>query len=112
MSTIGPIVRGDTRTIAITLASASAWTGGAAVWFTAVSGNGLFTIAKTLAGGGITYPGSGVVGTVTILPADTDSFPDGKTTLYWDVQHVKGGVVTTIDSGTMIVLADITRAVV
>jgi hypothetical protein len=51
--------------------------------------------------------------TTTVVPANTESLPTGYAhTLVWDVKVKDGsGIETTVDSGTLTVLADVTQAV-
>lgn len=69
-------------------------------------------IRKTTGGGGIAITDAAHgVGTITFAPADTISI-EGKQglTLFWDLQSkTVAGLVTTLDSGTMVIKAGVTR---
>lgn len=67
------------------------------------------TDQATSAGGEVT--GSGTAGNVLIRASRTTTWPTGR--LYWDLQGIISGSpnrVYTIDSGTITIVADITRA--
>lgn len=99
--------------------SASGLTGYAA-WFTAkrdaADPDSAAVFQKTIAGGGIAISTVGNASTpgvltTTVLPADTETLPAGyAVALVYDVK-VKdtSGVETTVDSGTLTVLADVTQ---
>ena len=50
--------------------------------------------------------------TVTLLPVATDSTADAGVTLLYDIQMVEsGGAVTTLESGSLAIAADVTREI-
>jgi hypothetical protein len=66
------------------------------------------TDQATSAGGEVT--GSGAAGNVLIPASRTTAWPSGR--LYWDLQGIVTGTpnrVYTIDKGTIVIVADITR---
>lgn len=100
--------------------SASGLTGYSA-WFTAKRDasdpDTAAVFQKTIAGGGMAISTQGNASTpgvltTTVLPADTEPLPAGYAVqLVYDVK-VKdtSGIETTVDSGTLTVLADVTQA--
>src|SRR5579859_4647001 len=117
------LTRGDTGifTTSISNLSASGLTGYSA-WFTAKrdpsDADTGAVFQKTITSGGIQITTAGNATTpgfltTTVVPADTDTLPAGYAVLLvYDVKVKDGsGVETTVDSGTILVSADVTNAV-
>ena len=112
------ITRGDTRTLDVTCFQPDGVTAlditGFDLWWTAKRTTGdpdPGVMQKTTATGGIAVTGAASgLATVTIDPADTSALP-GVTQLVWDLQaRDPAGRIHTLASGTLTVLADVTRA--
>lgn len=113
------IFRGDTRRFAITVTRGGVAEdlAGASLWFTAKpsvedADNGTDVIQKSI-GAGITVTDEpGGLATVEILPADTEDYTQRvDRTLVYDVQlETASGDIETIDTGTLVVKPDVTRA--
>lgn len=118
--TILAATRGDNETYQLTILDAA----GAAmditsvleIWFTAKSSlddaDADAVIAKTKTGGGITIiDGPTGRADVALLPADTAGLAARRLELHWDCQvKAASGAITTVDSGTLVVSPDVTRA--
>lgn len=116
------LTRGDDRTLELTIVDKE----GAAVnltdtylWFTAkVSLNDSddeAVIFKTTGGGGITITdASGGLAEITLAPIDTINIPGRQSlTLFWDLQSKSSSdKITTLDGGTMVIKAGVTRTYV
>ena len=117
------MTRGDTSLFTTTISPlGSSGLTGYSAWFTAkrdaADPDTSAVFQKTILSGGIaittvgnaTTPG---VLTSTVNPADTETLPTGySVTLVYDVKIKDGsGVETTVDSGTLMVAADVTQAV-
>jgi hypothetical protein len=116
------MTRGDTVLFTTTINNlGSGGLTGYAAWFTAKRDpsdpDSAAVFQKTITGGGIAITTNGNASTpgvltTTVAPADTESLPTGySTTLVYDVKVKDGsGVETTVDSGTILVSADVTQA--
>jgi hypothetical protein len=111
--------RGDTNRYTLTISRSGARVDltGVSVWFTVkrahADSDDDALIQKTV-GDGITPADQGEAATegqaeLVLAPADTASLSP-TTIYYYDVQILESTVVTTVDSGTFTVSADVTRA--
>jgi hypothetical protein len=121
-TTLVPVSRGDTFVYTFTLGggyTGATFTGGVK-WTLRATVPGVGSVADdpddsevvaqaSVAGGEITFDGA--VGTINIPASATTTWPVKR--LYWDLQGVVSGSpdeVYTIDSGSIVVKADITRS--
>lgn len=122
MSTLS-MTRGNTALFQTTVSNLGAGgLTGYSAWFTAkrdaANLDSAAVFQKTIALGGIAITTTGNASTpgvltTTVTPADTEGLPTGYATrLVYDVKVKDGsGVETTVDSGTLTVLADVTQAI-
>jgi hypothetical protein len=112
------MIRGDTVlfNIQITKNSVAFPLSGCELWFTgkyAYSDGDIAAVFQKTIGDGITIT-SALAGqaTMALSPADTDSLPDVKTLLLYDVQLKDANdLVYTVASGSLVVTPDVTRSV-